>query len=124
MNILFFDSDCLMCNSFVTFIHKFDKENKIHFSNFHSQIALDLDLKLSDNSMVFYSDGQKYFRSSAFIEILKQINFPFIIIAIIEIIPLNIRDFIYNFIARNRYKLYSFNSNPTCFLDINSKTLK
>lgn len=122
--ILFFDSDCLMCNSFIQFIHKYDRENNIHFSDFHSQLALDLNLSLEDNSMVFYTNGIKYDRSSAFIEILKQINFPKPVIAIIEMFPRKFRDFIYNIIANNRHIIFTSNTKPICSLDIQSKILK
>jgi predicted DCC family thiol-disulfide oxidoreductase YuxK len=113
-----------MCNSFIQFVHRYDIDKKIYFSDFHSQLALDLNLRLADNSMVFYANGIKHYRSSAFIEILKQINFPKTVIAIIEIIPQKFRDFIYSFIANNRHKIFTSNTKSICSLDIQSKIIK
>jgi predicted DCC family thiol-disulfide oxidoreductase YuxK len=113
-----------MCNSFIQFVNKYDKENKIHFSDFHSNIAINLNLSLEDNSIVFYTNGIKYYRSSAFIEILKHIDFSTTFITIIGIIPQSIRDIVYNLIANNRHKIFVFNTKNFCSLDIHAKIIK
>ena len=123
-NILFFDSECLICNSFIKFVYKYDKETKIWFSNFKSKAALEYNINIADNSMVFYCKGLKYNKSSAFIEILKQLNSPPIIIWLLKIIPQSLRDCIYTFIANNRYQINQINSDLSCSLEINSKILK
>jgi len=61
---------------------------------------------------VYIAEGQFYLRSSAVFHILKDIGGAWKILFVFIIIPPFIRNFIYRFIANNRYRL--FGKNDSC----------
>ena len=111
MNIVLFDGICNLCNASVRFISKHDKNSKIQFASLQSEKAIEL-LKNSAfnnenlNSIVFIADQKIFLKSDAAVEIAKLLNgFPRYL-QYFRFIPRPIRDFIYDLIAKNRYRLF------------------
>lgn len=108
--IIFFDGVCNLCNSSVQFIIKKDKANKFRFASLQSnagqEILQQYNLSQSDfNSFILFENGMLYTRSTAALRVLSQLRgwkwsraFNFV--------PRFLRDGVYNFIARNRYKWF------------------
>jgi predicted DCC family thiol-disulfide oxidoreductase YuxK len=65
-------------------------------------------------SVIFYDGGRIYTRSTAVLRIAAHLRFPLPLLTIGFIIPPFIRDGIYDWIARNRYRW--FGKRETCFL--------
>lgn len=57
-------------------------------------------------SILFYSYGTLFTQSDAIIQILKTLGGGFKLVQIFYLIPRFLRDSIYRFIARNRYKIF------------------
>ena len=107
--ILFFDGVCGLCNRFVDFVIKRDKEHQIHFAPLQgqtSQNVLDANYSEELKTLIFYKDSNVLLRSDAVLEILKILGGFWGIFSIFKIIPRPIRDAVYNFIAHNRYKWF------------------
>ena len=117
--VIMFDGVCNLCNGFVQFAIRNDKKNKLLFSSLQSDFSQNT-LKSfglrSDyiDSLVFLKNEKIYTKSSAALRIAKELDglWPFFFIFII--IPSPIRNFVYDFIAKNRYKW--FGKKDSCMI--------
>ena len=66
------------------------------------------------DSVILYRNGRLYTRSSAALRIAAHLRFPWPMAVIFLAVPRVIRDAIYDWIARNRYRW--FGKRETCFL--------
>jgi predicted DCC family thiol-disulfide oxidoreductase YuxK len=110
-SILFFDGICNLCNRVVNFVIQKDKSEKIRFAQLQSDSAgkilnrYKLDRDKTD-SVVYLKDGKVYIKSSAVLHLLKDIGGGWKILYGFIIIPVFIRDFFYDRVAKNRYRLF------------------
>jgi len=51
-------------------------------------------------------NGRAYMRSDAALRIAGQLSFPWPLLRGLSLVPLFIRDFLYNLVARNRYAFF------------------
>ena len=99
-----------MCNTSVNFIIKHDKKDLFRFvsiqSNLGQNILTYIGIQTSTiDSVILYEPGiAYYYKSSAALEIMKNLGGFFYFIIILKIIPKSILNMIYDFIAQNRYK--------------------
>ena len=119
--IILFDGVCNLCNTSVNFIIKKDKKNKFMFTSLQSDVAkkllLQFNSKINDNnldSIVLIKQNKIYYKSTAALIIGKELKFPYNLSFLFIIIPKFIRDFIYDVIAKNRYKW--FGKKDTCII--------
>ncbi|MDX2001673.1 MAG: thiol-disulfide oxidoreductase DCC family protein [Chitinophagales bacterium] len=115
--VLLFDGVCNVCNATVNFIMKRDKNGYFQFASLQSDYAqqqlTQAGYKTSDfDSVVLMENGKFYFRSTAALKVAKQLNGLWPLLYVFIILPPFIRNAIYNFIARNRYKW--FGKRDTC----------
>jgi len=109
--IILFDGVCNFCNFLVDFIIKHDKKNLFKFAALQSSTGRDLlkssNLNLMSQDTFILIDGDKvYIKSTAALIICKQLSGFTKILFTFIIIPKFIRDFIYDLIAKNRYKFF------------------
>ncbi len=128
--IILFDGVCNLCNSFIQFVIKYDKKDAFRFaalqSNIGKEIIKSIGLENQNiDSVVFYDLNENYFiKSNAALEIFKNLGGIFYFGMILKIFPRIIRDYVYDFIAKNRYKL--FGRKESCMistLELKSKFL-
>ena len=111
MNIVLFDGICNLCNASVRFITRHDRNSRIAFASLQSETAKQLLLKMNINaqqidSIIFISNENMFIKSDAAIEIAKLLHgFPRLL-KYFQFIPRPIRDFVYDLIAKNRYRLF------------------
>jgi predicted DCC family thiol-disulfide oxidoreductase YuxK len=109
--ILLFDGVCNLCNRLVIFIIHWDKKAIIRFSALQSPGGLLL-LKErglsaeSINSIVFIEGNRYFLKSSAVLHLLKALGGGWRIMYGFIIIPKFIRDFLYDLIAKYRYRIF------------------
>jgi predicted DCC family thiol-disulfide oxidoreductase YuxK len=109
--VLYFDGNCNLCNTWLNILHRFDKKNFIRYVSLQSEIGekvlrqLQLASEFSD-TVIFEKEGVFYFRSEAVLECLKSLGGCWETVNMMRIFPLKLRDGLYNFIARNRYKWF------------------
>lgn len=115
--ILFFDGVCSLCNVFVDFLIRRQKKRLFYFAPLQGRTAGQmLDSKVSDGlkSVVYFRDGEVFFESTAALRVLADLGGLWRFVLVFMIIPACIRNSIYRFIARNRYKW--FGQKQTCRL--------
>ncbi len=109
--IILFDGVCNFCNSWVNFIIKHDKNNRLCFAPLQSEKAQEL-LALAGekehpmNSIVLIENDKIYKQSSAVLRITRYLNGGYFLFSGLLIVPSFIRNAVYNLIARNRYKWF------------------
>ena len=109
--ILYFDGICHLCHGAVQFILKHEATDQIRFATLQSTRGMAIKQKLtsdgiSSDSMVFSINGQLYTRSEAALEIAKHLKMPWRGLRVLRFIPQRIRDFMYDLVARNRYRVF------------------
>ena len=109
--VVMFDGECVLCSGFARFVLRFDRKARFRLASMQSvvgqRILAHLGLPLSDwDSNLVIEDGTPYFKSTAYIRIMTGLGAPWSWIAIGRIVPQPIRDWLYDRIARNRYRLF------------------
>jgi len=110
--IILFDGVCNLCDSTVQYIIEKDKKDVFRFVSLQSELGqqilkhIGIDTKNID-SIVLYEPGIAYhYKSSAAIEIAKELGGIFTLGTLFRIIPTSIRNILYDYVAKNRYKWY------------------
>nr|WP_321521808.1 thiol-disulfide oxidoreductase DCC family protein [uncultured Macellibacteroides sp.] len=112
MGIVLFDGFCNLCNGSVRFIIKRDRSGKFRFASLQSEAskALLSHYEVSDtgtDSIVYIQEqGKVLNQSSAVLHILKDLGHGWQLFFLFIYLPLPLRDAIYLYIARNRYKWF------------------
>lgn len=127
--IILFDGVCNLCNSTVQFIIERDTKNVFLFSslqsNFGQEILTRNNLNKNNFDSIILIDGDKiYQKSDAALRIAKEIKAPWSLFNHLLFLPKFLRDFGYDLIAKNRYKL--FGKQESCWIptsDLKSKFL-
>lgn len=110
--LILFDGLCNLCNTSVQFIIEKDKNNAFLFAALQSNTGIEIIKTFGINtqnsdSVILYSTGNGVsYKSTAALEIASQLNFLLNLLSFFMIIPPFIRDWIYDYIAKNRYKWY------------------
>ena len=109
MRIVFYDGYCPMCNSWVKQIVRRDKHKTFQFAPLDSETARKMLTSLvpdyiKEDTIIYYEDGKVFMRSDAALRILKTLGFPVSMLSMGLLVPKTIRDGVYNWVAKRRYK--------------------
>jgi len=109
--VLYYDAKCKLCNTWLNILRRIDKNNRINYSALQSKAGKILFEKYkfdyqNTDTVIFEKDSKIFLRSEAVIECISCINGFWNIVKVLRIIPLKIRDSVYDTIARNRYKWF------------------
>lgn len=117
-DLILFDGHCNLCNGAVQFIIKRDPKERFRFSSLSWEPAkklIDDHPEFSEvDSILLYQNGKLYQKSTAALKIGGKLRGLWPVLQVFRIIPPFIRDPIYDFIARNRYKW--FGKRETCMM--------
>lgn len=109
--LILFDGLCNLCNGSVNFILKRDKPGKFKYASLQSDIGIELckqhniDTNIV-NSIVLIKNDKIYIKSNAVLEILKDMPIGWRVFRIGIILPKFIRDWLYDIIAKHRYRIF------------------
>jgi predicted DCC family thiol-disulfide oxidoreductase YuxK len=110
MNIIVFDGVCNFCNRVVQIIIRHDPSAQIHFTAQQTEAGERLfrqyQFSTCANSVIFIKDGLVYEQSDAVIEIAKLLTGWPSVFKYTIIVPRFFRNYIYQLIAANRYRLF------------------
>lgn len=117
--IILFDGVCKLCAGWVSFVVARDPQQTFKFASVQSaegQALLAWCGLPTDrfDTMVYIEQGQAYFQSTAFLKVVKHLNRPWPLLAYGQFTPRRPRDWLYNRIALNRYRL--FGKREQCLL--------
>ena len=110
-SIILFDGTCNLCNSSVQFIINHDKKQQFLFASLQSDASKKLLLQISNknidlNSIVLIENNKVYQKSTAALRIARKLNLFWNYLYLFIIVPKKIRDYVYDIIAKNRYKWF------------------
>lgn len=118
--IILFDGICNFCNDSVLKVIKLDKEDCFVFASIQSEIGqkiinyLNIDTSQID-SIILYEPKVSYdIKSTAALKIMDNFGGLWKLSQIFWVVPESIRDMIYDFVAKNRYKW--FGKKEVCVL--------
>jgi len=117
--IILFDGICNLCNQSVQFVIEHDNKNQFQFASLQSDFGQNF-LKENNldsaqfDSIVFIEDDKFYTKSSAALKIAKYLDGITSWLTIFMIVPKPLRDVVYSFIAKNRYRW--FGKQESCWL--------
>ena len=117
--IILFDGVCNFCNGSINFVITQDKKDVFRFAPLQSPTGQKLLVqyqvgKIDFESFVLIQDGKAYQKSTAALKVLNQLPWYWKALQVFWIIPAFLRNTIYDFIARNRYKW--FGKNEKCMI--------
>lgn len=109
--VILFDGVCNLCNTSVLFIIQRDPKSKFRFASLQSDFGkaqmLRFGLNNSElNSVLLIKQEILYQKSNAALEIARNLTGGWPLLYGFKIIPAFLRDWIYNWIARNRYRWF------------------
>jgi len=104
----------------VRFTIKRDRKGKFRFAALQSEQGQALlkrfGLPANDpDSFVYIRDDKYFLRSSAGLHVLKELGVPWKLFYFLIIIPVPMRDLVYSFIAKSRYKIFGKSDNCTLY---------
>ncbi|WML26672.1 thiol-disulfide oxidoreductase DCC family protein [Neobacillus sp. OS1-33] len=108
--IILFDGVCNLCNTSVKFIIKRDSEGQFKFASLQSETGQTLlrmhGLNKDLNSFVLLEDDKVYLKSSAALRVCRKLGSAWPALSLFRFLPPFIRDLLYDFVAKNRYKWF------------------
>jgi predicted DCC family thiol-disulfide oxidoreductase YuxK len=108
--IVFFDGVCNLCNAAVRFIVHRDPKAYFRFASLQSEIAAKMvpaDCRQEAGDSILLLENEDCFSSStAALRIARKLRFPWPLLYVGILIPRFLRDPIYAWIARNRYRWF------------------
>ena len=110
--IILFDGVCNLCEASVQFVIKYDTKDVFRFVALQSDLGIaivkhiGLESKNID-SIILYEPGIAYnYKSTAALEIAKNLGGFFHFGTIFKLIPNGLRNLLYDYVAKNRYQWY------------------
>ena len=127
--ILLFDGYCNLCHSSVQFVLKHEKKPDLYFSSLQSPLGIELLNKYSidpneTDSLVLIENNKAFTKSSAALRLSKHLKGIYPLAFCFIIVPPFIRNCVYDYIAKNRYKWYG--KKDSCMVpnpDLNKRFL-
>jgi len=109
--LIVFDGVCVLCNGFARFVAKRDTAKRFRFAEAQSALggALFRHYGLDDvdyETNLFIQDGRAYGRMEAFVHITSRLGGAWPAVKLILGVPRPMRDWLYERIAKNRYRLF------------------
>ncbi|MEQ3654379.1 MAG: thiol-disulfide oxidoreductase DCC family protein [Dokdonia sp.] len=109
--IILFDGVCNLCNGAVLFVIKRDPDDVFRFAALQSDkgqaLAQQYGIDTAKvDSIILIENGKSYTKSSAALRIAKHLKSGYRFLSMFLVIPAVIRNWVYDFIAKNRYNWY------------------
>lgn len=110
--LILFDGVCNLCNNSVQYVIKHDTNNTFLFAPLQSIVGKQLvetygiDTKKTDSILLYTPEKGIDHKSTAALKIAVSLGFPQNLMSVFFIIPPFIRNWVYDYVAKNRYKWY------------------
>lgn len=98
-----------MCNAWIRRLLKWDRKKQFHFAPLDSDTAKRLLAPVfpdyvKEDTVIYYNEGKIFLRSSAVIEISKELPLPYNLLPALKMVPEKWLNALYDRIAGNRYQ--------------------
>ena len=110
--LILFDGVCNLCNASVQYVIKHDKKNIFLFTALQSAFGqklikkFNIDTSKTDSILLYSPEQGIHYKSTAALKIAYHLGFPNSLMSVFLIIPVFIRNWVYDYIAKNRYKWF------------------
>ena len=110
--LILFDGVCNLCNSSVQYVIKRDRKEQFLFTALQSEVgkqileAYNIDTTKIDSILLYTPEQGIDYKSTAALKVGASLSFPEKLMAVFFIVPAFVRNWVYDFIAKNRYKWY------------------
>ena len=119
--VILFDGHCNLCNGWVKWVLKRDRKALYRFSSLQSDFGKQLMVnngkspEALESVVLFHpEEGNLYTHSTAALRIAEGLGGIYRLAGILRIFPRGLRNLVYNWIARNRYRW--FGRSESCWL--------
>lgn len=117
--IVVFDAQCLLCNGWVQFLLKHDKQGVFQFASIQGargqELLTQAGLQVDGLQTLLVVDGPRSWQyTAAILQILHGLGWPWRAAWVGWLVPAPIRNALYRWVARNRYWL--FGRSETCLM--------
>lgn len=117
--VVLFDGVCRLCNGWAKFLIRHDRQHRFRLASVQSpqgQALLAWYGLPTDHfdTMALIDDGRLRVRSDALLRILAELPMPWRLLPVLRLVPAPLRDWCYDRIALNRYRL--FGRHELCLL--------
>jgi predicted DCC family thiol-disulfide oxidoreductase YuxK len=117
--IIVFDAECLLCSANAQFVLNHDHEGRFLLASMQGEVGSALYRRFgidpTDPDTLIVVEGDRVRRDSdAILAIWGGLGWPWRAGAIFRLVPRLLRDLVYRYVARNRYRL--FGKRDTCWL--------
>lgn len=118
-SIVLFDAECVLCSANAQFILKHDKISRFYLASMQGAVGAALfrrhGLNPSDpTSILVIEEAGVRKDSDAVIAIYEGLGFPWRLVSLLRLAPAFLRDPVYRFVARHRYRV--FGKRATCWV--------
>ena len=105
-SIIIFDGICGLCNRSIDILIWLDTKKRFRYTSLQGEFVKTIEIEPDIDSIIFYDDGVIYYKSTAILKILRSLGDIWVFTNVFYIIPRVVRDFIYDIIAKYRYKIF------------------
>jgi predicted DCC family thiol-disulfide oxidoreductase YuxK len=115
--IVFFDGVCNLCQGSVRYLIKYDKKGVLKFASLQGNYAKDFinETEIQSMQSILFFDGKMlYKKSTAVLKLSRLLGGWHQLLLLGYILPRFIRDWLYNIVAKNRYRW--FGKKDQCML--------
>ena len=117
--IILFDAECILCSANAQFVLTHDRKKRFRLAAMQGELGSGLYRRFgidpTNPDSIIVVDGDKMLRDSdAVLAIYAGLGWPWRALAVFRLVPRFIRDPLYLFVARNRYRI--FGKRKSCWL--------
>lgn len=117
--IILFDAECILCSANAQFVLTHDRKKRFRLAAMQGELGSGLYRRFgidpTNPDSIIVVDGDKMLRDSdAVLAIYAGLGWPWKALAVFRLVPRVIRDPLYLFVARNRYRI--FGKRDSCWL--------
>lgn len=122
-DVILYDGQCAMCSAIVRFVIKRDRHARYRFASLDSAAGKALLEQAGQgawpgeavpDTFRLIRDGRVYIKSGAALEVVRKLRGLWPVLYLFRAVPVRIRDYVYDTVARNRYRW--FGRNESCML--------
>jgi predicted DCC family thiol-disulfide oxidoreductase YuxK len=117
--IILFDAECVLCSRNAQFVLAHDREGRFRLASMQGEVGAGLYRKYGmdprNPDTILLIEGDRVRRDSdAVLRIYEGLGFPWRAASVLRLVPAFLRDPVYRWVARNRYRL--FGKRETCWV--------
>ncbi len=117
--IILFDAECILCSANAQFVLTHDRTKRFRLAAMQGEVGSGLYRRFgidpTNPDSIIVVDGDKMLRDSdAVLAIYAGLGWPWKALALLRLVPRVLRDPLYLFVARNRYRI--FGRRESCWL--------